>query len=69
METTIQISEEVRDELKEIKKSNSYDFVLKQLLKDLKRKQMSEDMSEYGEKFGRENLEEVKEWESSDFKW
>lgn len=69
METTIQVSEEVRDELKEIKKNNSYDFVLKQLLKDLKRKQINEEMCEYGEKFGKENLEEIKEWESSDLKW
>jgi predicted CopG family antitoxin len=69
MTTTIQISNEVKDELLTLKKEKTYDDVLKQLLKKNKKYLVAEEMREYGTKYSKENLEEVKEWETTETQW
>lgn len=66
MTTTIQISNEVKEELSSIKQGKSYDDVLKDLLKKHKRMIIAEKMTEYGKKYANEGLKEVKEWESTE---
>ncbi len=69
MTTTIQISNEVKNELLNLKKDKTYDDVLKYLIKKNKKAIVAEEMKEYGKKHSEENLEEVKEWEHTEKKW
>ena len=69
MATTIQVSEEFKNQLKIIKGDQSYEDFLKKLIKQQKRLIVAEQMKEYGQKHGEESLKEVKEWEHTDVPW
>lgn len=69
MVTTIQVSEELKQELCNMKKNETYEEVINKLLKKHKRAIIAEQMKEYGKKHGKESLKELKEWEKTDIKW
>lgn len=69
MVTTIQLSEEVKRELSKLKNKESYEEVIKRLLKERERYLIAEDMAEYGKKHGKDSLKELKEWEGTDLDW
>ena len=70
MTTTIQISNEVKEELIKLKgESQTYDDVLRNLIKKNNKQIVAEEMIEYSKKYLNENLEEVKDWEVTETKW
>lgn len=69
MATTIQISEELKQELNNMKKNETYEEVINKLLREHKKTVIAEKMKEYGEKHGKESLNELKDWEQTDIKW
>ena len=69
MVTTIQISENLKEELSVLKKNKTYEEVISKLLKKHKKMLIAEEMEEYGKKHGKEGLTEVKEWETTEIKW
>ncbi|MFT4261393.1 MAG: antitoxin VapB family protein [Candidatus Woesearchaeota archaeon] len=69
MVTTIQISNELKNKLSDIKKNESYEDVIKKLLKEYEKNIVAEQMKDYGKKYGKESLKELKEWEETDLNW
>ena len=69
MVTTIQISDELKKDLAKLKNKESYEEVIKKLLKDREKQVIAEDMAEYGKKHGEDSLKELKEWEETDLDW
>jgi predicted CopG family antitoxin len=69
MTSTIQLSEETKQALKTMRPNKSYEEIIKELIKQQKRIKVAEDMKEYGLKYGKEGLDEVKEWEKIETPW
>jgi predicted CopG family antitoxin len=69
MVTTIQISQELKQELSSLKNNETYEEVISKLLKKHKKMLVAEQMQEYGKKHSNDSLKEVKEWETTDVKW
>ena len=69
MVTTIQVSHELKKKLTDLKKSKTYEEVIKRLLLEHEKKIIAEEMEDYGKKHAKQSLNELKEWESSDLDW
>jgi uncharacterized membrane protein YheB (UPF0754 family) len=69
MVTSIQISEELKQELSSLKKDETYEEVIAKLLKQHKKAVVAEQMKAYGKKYAEKSLKELKEWDVTDIKW
>ena len=69
MVTSIQISEELKQELCSLKNNETYEEVIAKLLKQHKKAIVAEQMKDYGKKHAEKSLKELKEWETTDIKW
>ncbi len=69
MATTIQISNELKEELSRLKKDETYEDVIRKLLRRNKKMIVAEQMEEYGKEHGEESLKELKEWEKTELEW
>ncbi len=69
MATTIQISNELKEELSRLKKDETYEDVIRKLLRRNKKMIVAEQMEEYGKEHGEESLKELKEWETTELEW
>ena len=69
MVTTIQVSDELKNNLKQLKQSQTYEEFLTDLIKEHTRLRVAESMQAYGKEHAEESLKEVKEWEHTETPW